>query len=354
MRGRISMDINTIGSTILDESNSPRVLKKTLDAFVVACGEITDIRPDRGFNAWSEDSLLDNGVAINPQAAAYCAMDYDRSVAFIRGVYAAISTLKMRFPGAPLEILYAGCGPFATLLLPILGLLLPGDLRFYLLDFHQRSLDSVTRLLDQFGFCGDAIRTVRADACSYKHNGKLHLIISEAMQKSLEQEPQFAMTANLAPQLFPAGVFIPQRIDVSMCLADLNYEKELVGQAEKIDSDAVAKSAKRYPLKTVFTLLPEEAFDQMQFALISADGLRVELEPVIVVFPERDDIAEFDVAMFTHIVIFGRYRLRDYESQITLPLKCHELSPPVGGARYRVSYQLGGYPMFQFERLESA
>jgi hypothetical protein len=347
------MNIKTISDTVLDETSSSEALREALDAFVQLCGEITNIRPDPSFDAWAEDSLLDNGVAINPQAAAHCAIDYKRSVSFIRAVYAAINSLKVRFPDTPLEILYAGCGPFGTLLLPLLGRFSPGELKLYLLDFHQRSLDSVKLLLADFRFCAHAAQTVKADACNYKHGGKLHLVIAETMQKSLEQEPQFAVTANLAPQLWPTGVFIPQRIDVSMCLAELEYEKELLGQAQKIDSNALQKSARRYLLGTLCTLLPEHAFDQMKLAQTNSDGLSCELQPTIVVIPSMSDIAEFDAALFTRICVFEQYWLNDYESQVTLPLKCHELSPLTGGERYRVSYQLGSYPKFHFERLNS-
>ncbi|MDG2047289.1 MAG: hypothetical protein P8J79_08715 [Halioglobus sp.] len=345
------MNLNTISRTILDESSSPQALRDALDAFVLLCSEITNIRPDRSFDAWAEDSLLENGVAINPQAAAQCALDYERSVVFLRGIYAAINTLKLRFSDTPLEILYAGCGPFATLLLPLLGLFSPGEIKLYLMDFHQRSLDSVELLLADFGFCKYATRTIKADACSYTHPGKLHLVIAEVMQKSLEQEPQFAVTANLAPQLCSAGVFIPQFIDVSMYLSNLDQEKELLGQAQDIDSDALEKNARRYRLKTVCTLIPDQAAGQMQRAKSSSDELTFELEPITVRLPKISDIGRFDAVLFTRICVFGRYWLKDYESQITLPLKCHELSPLAGGERYRVCYQLGTYPRFVFEHL---
>jgi hypothetical protein len=327
------MNINTISDTILDETSSPAELREALDAFVLLCSEVTNIQPDPSFDAWAEDSLLDNGVAINPRAAAHCAVDYQRSVVFIRGVNAAINALRLRFPDTPLEILYAGCGPFATLLLPLLGKISSGEFKLYLLDFHQRSLDSVKLLLTHFGFCSQAVQTIQGDACSYKHPGKLHLVVAETMQKSLEQEPQFAVTANLASQLWPMGVFIPQRIDVVLCLSDLE------------------KGATRYPLATVCTLSPERAFDQMQQAQTNSEKMGPQLEPTIVVIPRMADIARFDAALFTRICVFQQYRLKDYESQITLPLKCHEILPLAGGERYRVSYQLGSYPRFNFERM---
>ena len=344
------MNINSISDSILDESSSPGELRGALDAFALLCSDVSGIRPDPSFDAWAEDSLLDSGVAINPQAAAHCVVDYQRSVVFIRGVHAAINALKVRFSDTPLEILYAGCGPFATLLLPLLGKFAPGELNISLLDIHQRSLDSVELLLVHFGFCAHAVRTIRGDACHYKHRGKLHLVIAETMQKSLEQEPQFVVTANLAPQLWPTGVFIPQRIEVALYLADLEHEKELLGQSQQIDPRALEKDCRRHPLATVCTLTPESTLDQLHTARYNAHTTKLELEPTTVVIPPLADIARFDAALFTSIAVFEQYRLEDYESQITLPLKCHDLASLAGGERYRVSYQLGSYPTFNFER----
>jgi hypothetical protein len=347
------MNINSIRDTVLDETSSPGELRAAINAFVQLCSEVSGIQPDPSFDAWAGDSLLDSGVAINPQAAAHCAVDYQRSVVFIRGVHAAINALKSRFPDTPLEILYAGCGPFATLLMPLLGKFSPGELTLYLLDVHQRSLDSVELLLAHFGFSAHSFQTINADACRYAHSGKLHLIIAETMQKSLEQEPQFAVTANLAPQLWPTGVFIPQRIEVALCLADLRHEQKLMGQSQRLDPEDFEKNAQRHLLATVFILSPERAPDQMRRAQYNTGTTKFELAPTIAVIPSMSELARFECALFTRISIFEHYRLADYESQITLPLKCHELAPLASGARYRVSYQLGSYPKFNFERLNN-
>lgn len=347
------MNINAISDTILDEASSREELSDALDAFILLCSEATGIQPDRSFDAWAEDSLLANGVAINPQAAAHCAVDYQRSVVFIRGVYAAINALRLQFPHIPLEILYAGCGPFATLLLPLLCKFPPGELNLYLLDFHQRSLNSVKILLTQFGFSAHAVQTVQGDACNYMHSGKLHLVVAETMQKSLEQEPQFAVTANLASQLVPKGVFIPQRVEVSLSLSDLAHEKEMFHGSDNDKWNDLERPATRHLLGTVCTVYPERAFDQLQQAERNSGNNRLELEPTIVEIPRVPDIARFDAALYTRICVFDQYRLEDYESEITLPLKCHEILPLAGGERYRVSYELGSYPRFNFELLGS-
>ena len=345
------MNINAITDTILDGTSSPGTLRDALDAFTELCSDLSGIQPDRSFDAWAEDTLLASGVAINPQAAAHCVLDYQRSVVFIRGIHAAINTLKSRFPDTQLEILYAGCGPFATLLLPLLGKFTPGELKVSLLDIHQRSLDSVELLLTQFGFGNHAYRTIKDDACHYQHPGKLHLVIAETMQKSLEQEPQFAVTANLALQLWPMGIFIPQCIEVSLSLADLDYERKLLEQSQQIDPQGLEKKARRYPVAIVGTFSPGNVSNQLHTARNNRHTENLELEPTIVEIPSVEAIATLDAALFTRISIFEQYRLDEYESQITLPQKCHELAPLAGGERYRVSYQLGSYPKFYFERL---
>jgi len=54
------------------------ILCDALDAFALHCGKVSDIHPDPSFDAWADDSLLASGVAINPQAAAHCVLDYRR------------------------------------------------------------------------------------------------------------------------------------------------------------------------------------------------------------------------------------------------------------------------------------
>lgn len=340
----------SICDCILDESCSPAQLQGALDDFAQLCGNATDIHPDPSFDAWAEDSLLADGVAINPQAAAHCVLDYQRSVVFIRGIYAALKPLRVRLPDQPLTILYAGCGPFATLLLPLLGRFEPGELNITLLDIHQRSLDSVNVLLHAFELDDHTCHTVRGDACHYQHESKLQLIIAETMQKSLEQEPQFPVTVNLASQLQPGGVFIPQLIEVELGLTDLAYEKSSVAESRSLAPDSLQK---RHPLATVFSLSPDSAAILLENGQYNANTENFELNPLVLDVPPLPNIATLDAALFTRISVFEQYRLDDYESEITLPLKCHELLPLAAGEQLRVSYQLGSYPKFNIRRINS-
>jgi hypothetical protein len=223
------------------------------------------------------------------------------------------------------------------LLLPLLNRFTPGELDVTLLDVHQRSVDSVQRLLAHFGLGAYRIRAHRADASRYRHVGKLHLVIAEAMQKALEQEPQVAIAANLAPQLLSGGIFIPQRIEIELGLTDLACERRLTPRSGEVASAVLSE---RYTLGTVFTLAP------------TIQAPFVDRFDTLVRIPAWPAIAHFDAVLFTRVQVYESYRLRDYESEITLPQKCHELCPLVGGQHYRVSYQTGSYPKLHFTRLD--
>lgn len=338
--------LKSITDTIIDEASKPTLLHKVLNEFAEHCSEISHIKPDPTFDAWADDTFLQNGVAINPQAAAFCIMDYQRSVVFIRGVYSAIKTARRRFEGQSIKILYAGCGPFATLLLPLLTKFQPGELDIFFLDIHQCSLDSVKQLIQHFDLGHHTIQTLQADACDYQHDSELHLVIAETMQKSLEQEPQFAVTANLAPQLADHGIFIPERIEVELCLAYLKDEQEIFKSQNSIDQQALLESGQRHRLSTLINLVPAEASRQMHAAQYNPLSGKHELKGSRLVIPDLERINDFDALIFTRITTFGPYILNDYDAQISLPYPCHDLKPLHAGTCYEVNYQLGSYPRF--------
>ena len=296
--------------------------------------------PDPTFLGWSDDIHLASGVAINPQAAAHCVNDYGRSVAFIRGVHAAIKMLQERFLGQPLKILYAGCGPFATLLMATLVRFRDDPLELNFLDIHAGSLEGVHQLISHFGFDSQTIKLINADASSYQHTDAPHLIVAETMQKALEQEPQVAVTENLAPQLSCGGVFIPEKITVELGLADLS------GETAKVASGASAIAGPRHVLGTLLELTAGATPLAASESTVEETAGQSLFKLGVFSVPQLENLAQLDLSLFTHIRVFSKYQLRDYESEITLPLKCHDIRALRGGDQLEVSYELGPYPKF--------
>ena len=159
---------------------------------------------------------LDGGTALSSRHALDCLDDPLRTVRFIAGTYAAVQDALTIFSDRPIQILYAGCGPGAPLILPFLHEFDSAEISVTLLDITPSSLASVKELVDHLGLA-DYIRSYELqDAITYKHPEELglHFVVSETMDKGLTREPQVRITQNLAPQLSPDGILVPKAIEI--------------------------------------------------------------------------------------------------------------------------------------------
>ena len=130
-----------VNNLLLPENNSAR-LYETAKHYYSFLSEITEIS-DASENPADDDiTFVKGGKAISPKDAARCILDYRRTAKFLQGIYAAIRHARKVFPGEKIEILYAGCGPFAALAVPQCAKFSSDEIAFTLIDIHQRSLDS--------------------------------------------------------------------------------------------------------------------------------------------------------------------------------------------------------------------
>lgn len=289
--------------------------------------ELTEIEHS---SANAEDAIqtkLEGGKAISPKEAAHCVLDFARTTQFLRGIYAAIIELQKRFSTETLEILYAGCGPYAALIAPLLTLFQPKDLRLTLIDIHQRSIAGVEKIISELKFEDFIAEILCADAITYQDDTKPHLIICESMQNALQKEPQFALTLNLAPQLIENGIFIPQKISVQACLA--NSSKEFSTEGEERE---------RIYLGEIFNLEAEK--------LIAVD----KAQEKIIEIPQTN-IENADFMLLTKVEIFDRFGLNDYDSGISYPLTLKELKNLSIGNRIAFKYIFDSNPRFEYRIL---
>ena len=77
------------------------------------------------------------GLAVSPFSAAFCVIDMIRTRNFLQGIKEAIDFRLKINPEKPVIIFYAGTGPFATLLIPLITQFEPAQLKMVLLEINR-------------------------------------------------------------------------------------------------------------------------------------------------------------------------------------------------------------------------
>jgi len=278
---------------------------------------------------------LSVGSAISPLDAGRCLLDVRRTVVYLRGVYAAIQEAQQRFPGEVIHVLYAGCGPFALLCLPLLPLLAKQAVHFTLLDVHARAIESVQTIMAALQLQAANVDCLVCDATQYHAPGPLHVVLSETMQRALEKEPQVAILMNTAPQLAAGGMMVPEMIAVNAVLTDLSRELGGNGIAPEPWSG-------RLPLGRILEV------DRERACAWSAAGLSSHLPSVRISMPSVVP-AQYSLVLATTIRTFGVHLLREYESGITHPLMVNGWR---AGEEIEFTYRLGEKPGFHLEPIK--
>ncbi len=296
-----------------EQRNAARALFEDLCAQV----GIDPLDPDA---ADEEQSSLPAGDAISPLDAARCVNDFARTRAFIRGVVQAVSAARRRLDQGPVRVIYAGCGPFAPLFLPIAHLWAPDEVRVLLLDCHRRSLDAARRVAELLEVEDRVEGFVQTDAVTYQceSDWRPHVCIVETMQRALAKEPQVSIVSNLAGQMAPGGLMVPEQIELHLAL--LNIERELAGQGP----------AGRRELGCVMRLSGAGASCT---EVVWPDDVPNGLEPCIC----------------TRIRVFGDIWLSDHESGLTTPMPLWDLPGIRPGQTIRFDYELTPRPHLVYE-----
>ena len=157
---------------------------------------------------------LDNGEALGTYWAALCLEDLWRTRQFIRGINEVIK--EKRSAQKPIHLLYAGSGPFATLILPFLVRYSKQEIKYTLLEINPFSYQLVQNVLAKLGLDELDITFVNADTTQYKIDptNKPDIIVSETMQNALAKEPQVPIFLNLMRQVKNDSIFIPEKIEL--------------------------------------------------------------------------------------------------------------------------------------------
>ena len=117
---------------------------------------------------------------------------------------------------APVHVFYAGCGPFATLALPLTYQFTPEQFQVTILDYHQQAIDSATDLFQLLGKEAYIREAIVDDAVTHQLSNPddIDIVLTETLQRALTQECQVPIVRNLLSQVKETVPLIPQEIRV--------------------------------------------------------------------------------------------------------------------------------------------
>lgn len=205
-------------------------LRQVLLTYQQSLTEFTQLNIDDAGNR--DDLALSTGYALSPAFAALCVSDIIRTRQFIRGVYFAVRDVVRQRGTA--HLCYAGTGPFASLVLPVLTAFSPDELQITGLEVNEGTIRFLRKLLPLLEVEPYFIGLTQVDATSYKFppDQQVDILLSETMQQALVKEQQVPIVFNLLPQCGPATILLPAAIKIDLALfnpssfSDVNSDPE--------------------------------------------------------------------------------------------------------------------------------
>ena len=268
------------------------------------------------------------GLAISPTMAAMCLDDFARTVTFVRGLHEAIMDLRRTITSRPVRVLYAGCGPWATLAIPVMSVLSSPEATFTLLDIHDASIASVRELVERLGLSASIAALVTADASEYSISQQPDILLIEMMRAALESEPQVAVAMNLVRES-PHARMIPEDVRVFLSLVDQSVR--LDGEIESVVFE-----------KTI------EVGEVISFNKTSIEQFE-KFATTSIQLPDFDP-DRYRPMLTTTVRVYSDHLLLGNDSGITLP-KPLPLNPPPGpGETLDFQYEIGERPGVRVKR----
>ena len=326
LRKRYLSSLQKATQALLDPQNEPGVLNGAIGDLYTLFSGITGIKSESESSEDVTDTLLGQGLALSPRGAARCIFHFERTARFLRGLKGAIIQAQQHFPNQTIHVLYAGCGPYATLFIPLTTQFKADEVRFTLLDIHRRSLDAVQGLAETLGVSAYIRDSIECDAAEYRHSGEppIHVIVTEVMQKALIKEPQVAVTLNLAPQLCEGGIFIPEKIALDICVAEV-----INGMPQLHEPDSI-----RIDLGRVFEITPETT----------------SFPPVKLQVPVPLSENKM-LCILTQITVFDSITLDGMQTWLTHPTPLPDTAGMDEGTEVEFCYSMSQYPKLDYKVL---
>jgi hypothetical protein len=334
--------LRALTQRILDPSLAVYSLWHEIRAMAKILSESGSVGIDRTVDISVGETPTVHGLAVSPMVAALCIEDFARTIVFIRGSYAAIALRRQQNPARPVRVLYAGCGPYATLAVPLMTMFSPEEATFTLLDLHPQSLQSAEKIVITLGLQNSVSDYLVCDASRYEipTNAVPDVIMMEIMCACLKVEPQVAVSRHLLAQA-PDAILVPEDISIDLRLIDHAREHALFNPS---GVQARAPVRDRIPIANVFSL--------NRATIASWQNLSGNQLPAALVRMPKAWEPRYKAMLFTRICTYGEHILQDYDSGLSLPKKlklARQLQP---SDSIQFHYELGESPCLVGKHVE--
>ena len=323
------LEYRNVVEILLDESLSLEEIKPYIRKLHAQFSEAAGVTGGEKGPGNEQFTQKNERAGISVRHAAKCLWPREdiRTLAFLRSAVKNINRLLNEGRSA-VEVLYAGCGPYATFLSLIAPLYLPGQLKFTLIEINPVAFSAAERLIKRLGLRPYVRELQLADAIKYqvKPGVQFDLLISETMNMGLREEPLVPILLNLLPQLPADVVVLPENAFLDVVLAKA---ADLPGRS----AAALRSSSQEFPVwqRRVF---------ELKAALHSHPDGR--FSPIRIELP---DLHDYDyVAIYTEVQVHDQYLVRKAESDFSEPIIRELTEVEKGKSRLEAAYQLKPIP----------
>ncbi|MGG6230785.1 hypothetical protein [Tenacibaculum sp. SDUM215027] len=256
--------------------------------------------------------LFENGIAIGTLWAANCLDDLVRTLKFIIGINIAIQE-KIQQKDS-LHILYAGTGPFASLILPFILKYADLNITYTLLEVNPLSFETLKSTIKKLGFETNNINFINQDATKYQFpkNFSPDIIISETMQRALDSEQQVSIFYNLMRQSDSDTIFIPEKITLAIGTGSSKVKKTDIQQKCYLKHNNVFEVSKK-------------AMNSNDW-LFEKTSNKLDFTKKHTVLKEEELSTASEIVVMTEITIYRNEKLIINESGLTIPKYIKDVS----------------------------
>jgi len=286
-----------------------------------------------------------SGKAIGIKWASLCVEDIMRTKKFCNGIFMAIEKLKAENK-EKVHIIYAGTGPFATLIIPLISRYSPEEVSFTLLEINPESFEGLTNTIQYFSAQDYVTEMTLCDAIDYEipKNITVDILLSETMMHGLKSEQQVAICCKLLSQIENDVILIPEEVDLNL-LAVHSDKRTIFKQQMNGDLEYFKR------LGNLFTF-NKEIIKEHQETFLSAFP-NYKFPEISLPIPNDTNLGFDELSIETHIKVYEDQVLEIDESSLTVLLKLMPLNAMLQTVKIlHAHYVCGEHPGLQC-RLEN-